>query len=260
MTYISKVILRDVNEDVDNRIVEPSECIKNGNQLKCIYDMSNYFGYEFEAIYYTTCRDKEYISGHIIQPIVQSSIIKPNKDVYELNETIQIKIIPNVHDEITYISFINTNDNTDIITFDNPSLINSKLLELALNTVGSFSIETMIDNNIITYNSTIIIIEHKIKFLNNMLILPKENNVIQGISIKLEDSIVREQIDYIQYEDIKLVAMLINIDDKAINIMFPMKVIYDTFDEHYLIIKDKAQENELIYIIKIVEPPTFSIP
>ena len=260
VTYISKVILRDVNEDVDNRIVEPSECIKNGNQLKCIYDMSNYFGYEFEAIYYTTCRDKEYISGHIIQPIVQSSIIKPNKDVYELNETIQIKIIPNVHDEITYISFINTNDNTDIITFDNPSLINSKLLELALNTVGSFSIETMIDNNIITYNSTIIIIEHKIKFLNNMLILPKENNVIQGISIKLEDSIVREQIDYIQYEDIKLVDMLINIDDKAINIMFPMKVIYDTFDEHYLIIKDKAQENELIYIIKIVEPPTFSIP
>ena len=85
-----------------------------------------------------------------------------------------------------------------------------------------------------------------------MLILPKENNVIQGISIKLEDSIVREQIDYIQYEDIKLVDMLINIDDKAINIMFPMKVIYDTFDEHYLIIKDKAQENELIYIIKIV--------
>ena len=44
------------------------------------------------------------------------------------------------------------------------------------------------------------------------------------------------------------IDMLINIDDKAINIMFPMKVIYDTFDEHYLIIKDKAQEARLLVL------------
>ena len=50
------------------------------------------------------------------------------KEIYEINETIEIRIIPNVHYQVSYISFTNVNDNSDIITINTPSLINSNLL------------------------------------------------------------------------------------------------------------------------------------
>lgn len=252
VTHIKTVVLQD--EDNDS-IVEATECvIGNTNELICTYDMSDYFGYKYKVVFISECEDIHYMTEHVIETLLDEQGISFDREMYVKDE-IFFTVTPNIRTTVNYIKLTEVNEGS-IILINDFQVENKNIVKFKLDSIGVFNIETEIDQKVIVDSTQITIINNAISLLKDKLILPIDSDfVISTVYIPLVEPIVKEQIEYVHYEEIDLLSIYVSIEENNIKVYTHNKLPYSEKQDHVITLKDRSQNEILTFTISLAAKP-----
>ena len=265
ITYIKSVRLTDQDTEIEvesEKYVNPS-CNKylSNNTMICNFDMSNYFGYEYAVSFISDCNDGEFITGLKVSPEPQPTFFTIEPTYYVINTVITVVITPKPQGAISNVQLVNVNDNSIIINIDNYEQPKKNYITFSSgNEIGNYKVKADI-GSLTVESEEIVIIEHKIELKYNEIYLPNEDRNIDILTVPLINSIILDQIEYINFDDnlIDVASYGLSSDNSNILISFSPANNFQLIEDHTIEIKDKSQKSSVIYTIHIVVAPTIDI-